>query len=212
MKKIFNYYKKIIRSDNKIYIFLILVFIFGLLIGSLFINYINLEDKKLLTSQVTTYFNSIKKLSNDVYGINAFYDTLLNNTLVIFIIFILGISMIGIIIVIFILLFKGFTLGATISSIILKYKYKGILMALFYIFPIGILNILIIIFFSFFAINSSIKFINAIVKKDNLNFKSFLGKYIVSFIITFIITIILSFLDSYLTPIILKLITTFFNK
>lgn len=212
MKKIMKYYMKIIRRDNKTFKFLIFLFIIGVLIGSLFINYINTDDKKLLADQVNIYFSSINKLSSDVFGIKCFYDNLISNLLIITIIFILGISMIGVFVVILILLFKGFTLGATISSIIIKYKYKGILLSLFYVFPVGILNILITTFFCFFALNSSIRFIKAIIKKENLNFKGFLGKYVFSFIISIIFIAIFSLLDSYITPLLLKLILSIFNK
>lgn len=207
MKKIINYLNETIKKEKQIVIFMIIIFLVGLIAGSLFINLVSQGDKDILTNQVATFFTSIKKLSSDVFGVNALFDGLLNNYSQLFIIFVLGISMVGVIAVVFILFFKGFTLGTTLSAIILKYQLKGVLGVFLYVFPVVIINILIYIFISFFATNASIKFLKALLKKDNLNFKKFLGKYLLSFIISIIFMFICCLLDAFLTPILLKLFT-----
>lgn len=207
MLTIINYLNETIKKHKNLLIFLLITFIVGLIFGSLFINFITDSDKSLLKEQVTTYFSSIKKLSSDVFGINVFLSESLNNTVQLFIIFILGISMIGVIAVVIILFFKGFMLGTTLSVIILNYQLKGVVGALLYVFPVMIINILIYVFLSFFALHASIKFLKALLKKDNLNFKTFLGKYLLSFIISIVLIIVTCLLDAYLTPILLKLFT-----
>lgn len=97
--------------------------------------------------------------------------------------------------------------GTTLATIILKYQLKGVIGCFLYVFPVMIINILIYIFFSFFAVYASIKFLKALLKKDNLNFKSFLGKYLLSFLISILLIIIVALLDAFLTPLSLKLFT-----
>ena len=70
-----------------------------------------------------------------------------------------------------------------------------------------ILNIIIYVFFSFFAVYVSVKFVKALLKKENLNFKNFLGKYVLSFLVSLVLMVVLCFLDGYLTPLLLKLFT-----
>lgn len=207
MKKIINYLNETIKKEKSLLIFNTIMFIIGIIVGSLFVNIITNSDKNLLIDQVVIFFSSIKKLSSDVFGINAFLGEIINNTLQLFIIFVLGISMIGIPVVIVVLFFKGFMLGATLGTIILKFQLKGILGCFLYVFPVMIINILIYIFFSFFAVYVSIKFLKALIKKDNLGFKSFLGKYILSFLISIILITLTCLLDAFLTPLLLKLFT-----
>ena len=207
MKKIINYLTETIKKERSLLIFTTIIFIIGIVVGSLFINLITKDDKNLLISQVELFFNSIKKLNNSVFGINIFLKELLDNGLQLFIIFVLGISMIGIPAVIVILFFKGFMLGTTLGTIILKFKLKGILGCLLYVFPVMILNIIVYIYFSFFAVHVSIKFLKALIKKENLNFRTFLGKYILTFLISILCMTILCLLDAFLTPLILKLFT-----
>lgn len=207
MKKLIWHLNEMIKKERNKLWFIIIIFLIGVILGSLFINFITDSDKSLLIGQVNDYLLSVKKLSKDVFGFDAFLSYLLNNILQLIIIFVLGISMIGVFIVIFIMFFKGFMLGSTLSVMILKYKLKGILGCFLYVFPVMILNILIYVFLSFFALYASSKFIKAFLKKDNLNFKTFLGKYFLAFVISIILIILTSLLDAYLTPLLTKLFT-----
>lgn len=207
MKKIINYLTETIKKEKALLTFIIITFIIGIVFGSLFINFISSEDKKLLIEQVVYFFDNVKRLSKDVFGMNVIMPNFLNNLFQILSIFILGISMIGIIVVVFVMFFKGFTLGITLSTIILKYQLKGVIGALLYVFPCFIINILIYVFISFFAVNASIKFLKALLKKNNLNFKSFLGRYVLAFLISIIFMLVFSILDSFITPLLLKLFT-----
>ena len=207
MKKIIKYLNETIKKEKYLVIFNVCMFLIGLIIGSLFINFITKDDKGLLIEQVVVYLDNIKKLSVDVFGMNAFIGDFLNNIVQLVFIFIFGISMIGILFVIFLLFFKGFMLGTTVSIIIFKYGIKGILVALLYVFPSLVLNIIIYIFMSFFAINASVKFIKALLKKDKLDFRSFFGKYLLSFFISVLFIGISSLLNVFLTPLLLKLVT-----
>lgn len=207
MKKIINYLTETIKKEKALLTFIIITFIIGIVFGSLFINFISSDDKKLLIEQVVYFFDNVKKLSKDVFGMNVIMPNFLNNLFQILSIFILGISMIGIIVVVFVMFFKGFTLGITLSTIILKYQLKGVIGALLYVFPCFIINILIYVFISFFAVNASIKFLKALLKKNNLNFKSFLGRYVLAFLVSIIFMLVFSILDSFITPLLLKLFT-----
>ncbi len=207
MKKIIRYLNETIKHEKNKLVFTVIMFIIGLIVGSLFINFVSNSDKKLLIEQLDIYFNSIKHLTNDVFGYKVFYSEVLNNVLQLFIIFALGISMVGLPVVIFILFFKGFMIGTTISTMFVKYQLKGVIAAFFYVFPCLVLNVIIYILMCFFAVHASVKFIKALLKKDNLNFKTFLGKYLLTFIVSIFLIIITCLLDAYLTPLLLKLFT-----
>ncbi len=207
MKKIYSYLYSTLKSNKHIIKFLLVVFFLGIVFGSLFLNFISDNDKIVLTNNISDFFNNVNKLNKYVLGLNVFKDNLINSLFISTLIFILGLSIIGIVIVIFIIFYKGFTTGLSISSIILKYKFKGILGAFLYVFPFNIIEILIFIFLSLYAVNSSLKFIRAIVKKDNLNFKTFIGKYLLSFIISIFMLTITSLCKAYVLPFMLKLFT-----
>lgn len=207
MKKIINYLKEELKKEKNLIILILAIFIIGLVVGSLFVNFITKDDKTLLIKQVETYFSSVKSLDKKVFGINAFTPNLINNELQIFLIFALGLSILGIPVVILIMFFKGFMLGVTLATFILKFQLLGVLSSLLYIFPCFIIYIIIYTLISFFAVSTSLKFLKAIIKKDNLSFKKFLGKYLLCFLICLVLIIINTLLDAFLTPMLLKLFT-----
>lgn len=207
MKKIINYLNEPLKKEKKIMLFNIIIFLVGLIFGSLFINFIGNADKKILVDEVVDFFNCVKSLDKSIFGLGAFESILINNIIQIIIIFILGISMIGIFAVIFILFFKGFTAGLTIGTIIYKYSLKGVIGSLLYIFPCHVAGIIVYLFLSFFSVYVSIKFLKSLLTKKSLDFKTFVGRYFLAFIISIILIIIISLVDAYVTPILLKLFT-----
>lgn len=207
MKKILNYLNETIKKEKALLTFTTIMLILGIIMGSLFVNLVTDADKNMLINQVETFFSSVAKLGDDVFGIKYFGGEFLNNLSQLLLIFVLGISMIGIPAVILIMFFKGFMIGTTLATIILKYQIKGVLGCFLYVFPVMIINIIIYLFFSFFAVHASVKFLKALFKKDSLHFKSFLGKYLLSFFISLVLIAITCLLDAFLTPILLKLFT-----
>ena len=205
MKKIYSYLTEPLKKEKNIIIFISMVFLIGLIFGSLFINFINKSDKKLLIDNLKLYFDNIKHLDKTIYGVGALLKTFSNEFLQLLLIFILGLSILGVLGVIIIMFFKGFTCGVTLGIIIYKYSFKGVIGALFYVFPCYVINISIYLFLSFYAIYISNKFVIAFIQKNNLNFKTFLGKYILSFILSTILILIISLLDVYITPLLLKI-------
>ena len=207
MKKLKLQIKSTIQNNKHIINFILILFLIGIILGSLFMILISKDDQSYVIKQISQYFYNIKKGSSQVLGITFFKNDMFNNMFQLFLIYALGLSIIGVLVVIFIMILKGFILGVTISGIFIKYKISGVIGVVLYIFPIYFLKILLYVFSSLFAITTSIKFIKAIIKKDQLNFKTFLGTYTMSFIISILGMIVLSLLDSYLTPFLLKLFT-----
>lgn len=207
MKQLIKYIKETIIKEKYILKFILVLLFIGIIAGSLFINFLTKADKSLLINQLEAFLEGVKSLSGEVFGINAFASNLSSNLFQIVFIFILGLSIIGIPVVIFIMFYKGFILGVTLGSFILKYELKGSIGIILYTVPSQILILLIYLFISFFACFVSIRFLKAFIKKDNLNFKNFIGKYSLAFIITIILIIISSLFDAFILPLLMKLFT-----
>ena len=207
MKKIYNYLISSIKKEKNLLRFNLIIFIIGVIFGTIFINFINEEDKILLQEQIALFINNISKLTKDVFGISVFLSDFASNILELSIIFILGISMIGILFIIVYMFFKGFVLGMSLSTFIINYGFRGIVGMVLYFFPFYIFNIIIYFFMSFFSIYASIKFIKSLVKKDKLDFKTFFGKYLLSYITCVILLILYCLGNAYIMPYLLKIFT-----
>lgn len=198
MKKLINS----IKYDKKTMTILNVIAITGIIAGSIFVTILSKKDKTLIVNSLNNYFSFFK--SSNVSIINEFKRIFLTNFFIIFIIWIIGISVIGVLLVISFIFYKSFILGFSISSLIYTYSYKGAIISFVYIFPHMIINLLIFLFISCYSLKLSTILVKSILKRQNLNFKSFINSYVKIFIISLIFILLTSIYEAVIMPIILK--------
>lgn len=207
-KKLSNYLS-IVLPNKKINLFTIGIILLGIISGSIFLVILSSKDKELIVSKINTFMTSIR--SNNINNINAFKNAIIENSIYITIMWILGLSMIGIIINVFLTYLKGFITGFTIGSFIITYKYKGILASLIYVFPTTIINLLITILISVYSFTMTIMLLKSIFNKNNNNsMKGFIRKYFLIFLISMGMVLLSSLSESFLLPSMIKLVSKIF--
>lgn len=192
-----------IIKSKKMYIFLIVILLIGLIFGSFFITLLTENDKLMVTKQLTSFFNQIKL--NKINYLQALKNSLATNIIYIILIWLLGISIIGIPIIIFIVFIKGFIIGFSIAAIIATYKLIGLIGAFSYIFPHLIISSFIIIIISCYALYLAFDLFFSIIQKKSINFKYTINKYSLILLISLIIMIIASLIEVFLSPYLIKL-------
>ncbi len=189
---------------KKKYLYLFIIVIAGIIVGIIFSNILSVEDSKLVHSKITTYFNNIKNDFTIDYLKNLF-NSLKNNYFTLIVIWLLGLSIIGLLVNNFILFFKSFVLGFSVGSIINIYFYAGLVLSFFYIFPALIINLLIIMIMTYYANYFSLNLFDVIFRKKDFKFKSFVIKYIKILCIFLIILTVSSLIETFIMPFFLKL-------
>lgn len=188
------------KLKNKLLFKLLIIISISILFGIFYMGIISNNDRNLVISTIKTYFISLNKINYS----NAFIKCLSSNILFILIIWLLGISIIGIPIIVFILIIKSFIIGFSISSIIYTYKVKGIIMALLYIIPL-IINLFSITYISYYAILFSKNLNKLLFTKKDVSFRNIMKRYVKKLIISLVLILISSLLEIYVIPFILKL-------
>lgn len=152
-------------KEKKLFIIIFIVTVISFIIGILLISILSGNNKSLIVKSLNNFFISIKE--NKLNQSALLYKTLTNNIIINLIIWILGISIIGIPIVISILSFKSLTFGFTISSLIYTYKFNGIIKSIIYIIP-NLINLFIIFVLSYYSISFSLMLFNYLFRKKNI--------------------------------------------
>lgn len=204
MKKIMDKLFNTVKFDKRYVFFCLILVILGIICGSLFIVILNSSDKSLVIEYIESFIDNIK--NNNFNYIDTLKNTLIINYFVIFIISIIGFTYFLIPINILILFYKSFVIGFCLSSFILTYKIKGLLLSIIYIFPHLILNILLFSLLTAFTLKLSIKMIKYIIKKKEVNISHYFNKYLYTGLFIFIIITITSLYESFITPYLLKLV------
>ncbi len=199
--------KKILSEKRNTFIFFTILVILGIIFGSFFITLLDKPDKTMVTEQITTFFTSIKK-GEAVDTISALKNSLFSNILNVLGIWLLGISVIGIPIIIILIFVKSFIFGFSIGGIISVYNIKGIILSIGYLFPHQLINIIVMFILSIISFNLSINFLKNLILKKQMDFKIWAGKYYKLLFISLIIVIISSLFEVFISPIILKLVSS----
>lgn len=196
----------IILPNKRTNFFIITVLILGVISGSLFLMMTTEADKSSVVSQIGSFFSNISTDAVDS-GL-AFKNSLIINYLFVFIIWILGFSMIGVIINLFLTFLKGFLVGFSVGALFLTYSYKGILASLLYVLLGQIFNMGVVIVLTVYSIMFSLNLFKIITKGGNN--RLMLKRYIVILMFCIIISFISSILEVYLFPSALKLVVKYY--
>ena len=187
-----------LRINKKMLIFLITLGLIGLIIGSLFTVSLKVNDQTLVKNYLNTYLVNIDKDKLDY--LMALKNISINNYSYVIIVWLLGISIIGIPIIVFMYFMKFFMLGFTLSSIIINYKLKGLILAFIYIFPHQLINITIYTFLIIFSLTLALKIGEAFIKKKSINFKLIINRYSKVLIITLFVITLTNLYEIYIMP------------
>lgn len=204
MNKKINSGLAIILPNKRINLFVLFIIILGIISGTIFLLALNETDKQLVINQITNFIANIN--DNNINNLEAFKNSFIENLIFLLLIWILGMSIIGIIFNMFAIYLKGFMLGFTISSFFLIYEYKGLLGGAIYLIPAGIINILITLIVGVYSIILTIYLWKVIFIKDKTNnIGRFLKKYLLILVICIMLILISSLCESYLIPALFKL-------
>ncbi len=206
MKEMYNNYKKEIRKRNSFLLIVFVIFLLGLIFGSIYITILDNSEKTTIINSVNNYFLSLDKINFDTQ-IQIFKNSLISNLLFFISMWLLGISTIGMPIIIIMIFFKSFVVGFSISSIFVKYGFKGILGAFLYIFPSPLITIIFTIILASYALILCVRLVQAAFLKRTINFKNFMGKYFFILLIAILISVFCSLIDAFISPYILRLFT-----
>lgn len=193
-----------LEEQKKIYIFLIIVMSIGLICGIIYAIILNKSDHNLVTTSLNSFFTSIK--NNDIDYKNALINSLVGNISFVTFIFLLGISIIGIPLIIFSLGISSFIFGFSLSSIIYTYHFNGILKAITYLFPHQLITLLMCLFLGFYALYFGIKLFKYLFRGIDINLRSSMKRYIQVYITVLLIFIVCSFIEVFVSPALIKLV------
>lgn len=192
MKELFKKLK-----TKKLFILVFAITLLCFIAGTLLISMLSKSNKELIINSLNNFYTSLKE--NKISSTNLLYKTMTSNLILNIIIWVLGISIIGIPIVIFILGFKSLSLGFTISSLIYTYKFNGLLKAIIYLIP-NIINIFIVFVLVYYSISFSINLFNYLFRKIEFNKRVIVKRYLKLLIVAILLSILTSVTESFILP------------
>lgn len=199
--------KNKIKVDKNLFLFLVILLVVGLLAGSIFVTILNQNDKTLVQKYLNTFLNNIE--TDQLDYLLALKSNVISSFLFVVILWLLGISAIGLPIIVVMFFVKTFILGFSVGSMILTFGFKGTLLALIYAFPGQVISIFILLLLSMYAISFSMRLIYALLKKRAIDFKYMINRYVIILGIAVIGIVLMNVYDTYCVPYFIKSVLSF---
>ena len=194
MKIIFDYMKR----HKFMYILICLAFLIGLLIGAVFLfKFSEIEEVKKYIKDVINISNE-----NGIDKMLVFKNSILKNIKFILMLYLLGCTIIGGFIVFIAIIYKGFSIGYTISSILVSFDFTQ---SLKYLFSTVVLHNVAFLPIVFLLALSGIILYKEIMKK-NYNLKTGLIRHTLILLISIVFCVISSGIEAYFSTIIFEIL------
>ena len=207
MNKEINRAISIVLPNKKVNLFVISGIIVGLACGAIFLSLLSSGDKNLVVTKIRDFMESIH--NNTLDSGLAFKNALIINFSYIILIWLLGFSIIGLVINFIANYFKSFILGFTLSSLSYTYHFKGIVAVFIYTIPTQIINIGVYLILGVYTIMMTNMLIKTIFKKQQ-NLKGFFKKYVLILGIVSVMALISSLCEAFILPWFLKIVIKLF--
>lgn len=188
---------KHIKYNYILYIVIIMSFMIGVASGAFTVNNLNEVQKDEITNYISKFYQIAS--STSINSMQIFKQSILNNFETVFILWLLGATIVGIPFIFFVIGIRGFILGFTIGFLINELKFKGILFTLVAILPQNIFILLGIMFIAVTSINFSLY----ILKNRKFSVSELFSQFVsYTFVVYagFITAIIGCFIESYVSP------------
>lgn len=153
-----------VKDHATVYVFMIILFLTGIIFGAILVNSMNFVQKQDLFFYLERFFQQLQEGSpiekNEIFKSSSLY-----HAKYLFLLLILGLSVIGLPIVWILLFLKGLVVGFSVGFLVNQIGIKGFLLAALSIAPQNILTIPLYIIAGSFAMIFSLTLLNKLFSR-----------------------------------------------
>jgi stage II sporulation protein M len=184
----------------------------GVIFGAIVVNSLNLEQKQDLYFYLNRFFGQVAA-GEFVTSHEMFQQSLVHNLKYLGFIWILGISIIGLPIILVLLFLKGMMIGFTVGFLVNQMQLQGFLLSFVSVLPQNVFLIPAFIILSTVSISFSLKVIRQqFVKRVHEPISSAFLRYSLSGVWMIFFVLAASGFEAYMSPHLMKFILAFINK
>lgn len=192
------------REHSSIFLFIVVLFLMGVIFGAIVVNSMSFTQKEDLFYYLSQFFGQVSD-GNVAENNDLFLQSFLHNSKFIGLIWILGISIIGLPIILILLFVKGMVVGFTVGFLVSQMKWKGFMLAFVSILPQNLIIIPVFIIMAAFSVVFSLRMIKRqFIKKYAQPILPFFKGYIIALVIAVIFISAASGIEAYLSPWLMK--------
>ncbi|PLS01648.1 stage II sporulation protein M [Neobacillus cucumis] len=192
------------REHSSIFLFIVVLFLMGVIFGAIVVNSMSITQKEDLFYYLSQFFGQVSD-GTVTEDNDLFLQSFMHNSKFIGLMWILGISIIGLPIILILLFLKGMVVGFTVGFLVSQMGWKGFMLAFASILPQNLIIIPVFILMAAFSVIFSIRMIKRqFLKKYAQPIMPFFKRYIVALIAAVLFISVASGIEAYLSPWLMK--------
>lgn len=194
------------REHSSIFLFIIVLFFMGVIFGAIVVNSMSFSQKEDLFYYLSEFFGqiSVEKVAENK---DLFLQSFFHNSKFIGLIWILGISIIGLPVILILLFLKGMVVGFTVGFLVSQMGWKGFTLAIASVLPQNLIIIPVFIIMAALSVIFSIRMIKKqFMKTYSQPMVPLFKGYIFALIAAVIFISAASGIEAYLSPVLMKTI------
>jgi stage II sporulation protein M len=194
------------REHSSIFLFIVVLFLMGVIFGAIVVNSMSITQKEDLFYYLSQFFGQVSdgKVTEDN---DLFLQSFLHNSKFIGLIWVLGISIIGLPVILILLFIKGMVVGFTVGFLVSQMGWNGFMLAFVSILPQNLIIIPVFILMAAFSVIFSMRMIKQqFMKKYGQPILPLFKGYIFSLMVAVIFISAASGIEAYLSPWLMKTI------
>ncbi|KOP63903.1 stage II sporulation protein M [Bacillus sp. FJAT-18019] len=200
-------FRQAFKDQTMLYVFVGVLFLVGVLFGALMVNALSLEQQQDMARYLNHFFVNVQD-SGETTGSSSYWSIAALHLKWIGLIWILGLSVIGLPGILILDFLKGVLIGFTVGYLIGQYSWKGLLFALVSIAPQNLFVIPVLMMCSVAAITFSLYIIRDrfIMNRGSSMTKPFASYAMLTFIMVLLTLGVASF-ETWVTPVMMRWVT-----
>ncbi|WP_027407678.1 stage II sporulation protein M [Anoxybacteroides tepidamans] len=192
------------REHASIYLFIIVLFLMGVIFGAIVVNSLNFSQKQDLYYYLTQFFGQVSKgefaSANDMFQQSYFH-----NLKYVGFMWVLGISIIGLPIILILLFLKGVVVGFTVGFLVNQMGWQGFLLSFVSVMPQNFIVIPAFIVMGVVSVSFSLKMVrNQFIKRMHEPIFPMIIRYTFVMVIISVFLLASASLEAYVSPVVMK--------
>lgn len=192
------------REHSSIYLFVVVLFLMGVIFGAIIVNSLSFTQKEDLFYYLSQFFGQVSdgKVADSK---DLFYQSFFHNSKFVGLMWILGVSIIGLPITLILLFMKGMVVGFTVGFLVNQMGWEGFVLSFVSVLPQNLLIIPVFIIGATLSVAFSLKMIRRqFMKKQGQPIMPLLGGYVAAFLVALVFIAIAAAIEAYISPVLMK--------
>lgn len=195
------------QEHLSLYIFVSILFVMGVIFGALMVNALSLEQRQDMTHYLSSFFHMIDQ-GNEMQGKSFFQQSFGMHLKWLLLIWVLGLSVIGLPLILILDFLKGVLIGFTVGYFVGQLSWKGMLFAMVSVAPQNLIIVPAIIICSVTGISFSIYLIkNRFLQRTGKPLSQYFMSYTLMTLSLIFILFGVSLFEAFVSPVLMEWVT-----